>query len=61
MSAPLFQHPDGMGAVTYDRDSGKLILSNEAQGVEASASIGPDGLRELAAALLAASQEGGQQ
>lgn len=59
MTAPLFQHPDGMGAVSYDRDGHKLTLSNEAHGVKASASIGPDGLRELALALLAASQERG--
>lgn len=59
MSAPaetLYQHPDGLGCITWDAQTLTLTLTNETEGTTATALIGPAGLRELAAALLRAGQ-----
>ena len=53
MNTTLYHHPDGMGAIQYDAHAQTLCLSNDNDSTTANASIGPLGLRELAANLLA--------
>ena len=54
---PLYQHPDGMGSFQFDAESRRLFLFNDAEGLSAYAAIGPAGLRDVAAKLLAAADE----
>lgn len=49
--AALYQHPDGLG--TIEAMPGTLRITNEDAGIAICVTIGPDGLRELAASLLA--------
>ena len=49
----LYQHPDGMGLIQFDAESRRLFLFNDAEGLSAYALIGPAGLRDVAAKLLA--------
>ena len=53
MNTLLYHHPDGMGAIHYDAQTQTLCLTNDNDSTTANASIGPLGLRELAANLLA--------
>lgn len=53
MKAILYQHPDGEGSIQFDAESYRLSLINDAEGMSASALIGPWGLRDVAAKLLA--------
>ena len=53
----LYQHPDGMGSFQFDAESRHLFLFNDAEGLSAYALIGPAGLRDVAAKLLAAADE----
>ena len=53
----LYQHPDGMGSFQFDADSRRLFLFNNAEGLSGYALIGPAGLRDVAAKLLAAADE----
>lgn len=57
----LFEHPDGEGAIEYG--GGILIVANDIDATETRVLIGPAGLRDLAARLLALADEidGGQQ
>ncbi len=57
MSAPVYQHPDGMGSFQFDAESRRLFLFNEAEGLSTYAAIGPAGLRDVAAKLLALADE----
>ena len=57
MSAPVYQHPDGMGSFQFDAESRRLFLLNAAEGMSAYALIGPAGLRDVAAKLLALADE----
>ena len=54
----LYQHPDGMGSFQFDAESRRLFLFNDAEGLRTDAAIGPAGLRDVAAKLLAAADEG---
>ena len=49
----LYLHPDGEGEIFFEASTGRLSTSNEAEGLNAHALIGPIGLRDLAAKLLA--------
>ena len=53
----LYRHPDGMGSFQFDAESRRLFLFNDAEGLSAYAAIGPAGLRDVAAKLLAAADE----
>lgn len=53
MKQVLYRHPDGAGVISYDAQAHTLCIANESKGTAAKASIGPVGLRELAAHLLA--------
>ena len=53
MDATLYHHPDGMGAIHYNALTQTLCLTSDNDSTTANASIGPLGLRELAAKLLA--------
>ena len=53
MDATLYHHPDGMGAIRYDAQAQALCLTNDNDSTTANAAMGPLGLRELAAKLLA--------
>lgn len=53
----LYQHPDGKGELLFDAAISRLYLLTEAEGQSACAMIGPDGLREVAAKLLAMADE----
>ena len=57
----LFAHPDGMGAIEHA--PGILIVTNDLDATSAVVRIGTNGLRDLAARLLALADEidGGQQ
>ena len=57
MMPPVYQHPDGMGAFQFDAESRRLFLFNDAEGLSAYALIGPAGLRDVAAKLLALADE----
>ena len=54
---PVYQHPDGMGSLQFDAESRRLFLFNAAEGLSAYALIGPWGLRDVAAKLLALADE----
>lgn len=49
----IYQHPDGEGEIRFDAETSRLFLLNEAEGLSAYALIGPWGLRDVAAKLLA--------
>ena len=49
----LYQHIDGMGELSFDAASCRLFAGNESEGLSAYVLIGPDGLRDVAAKLLA--------
>jgi hypothetical protein len=49
----VYRHPDGEGEIRFDAETSRLFLLNEAEGLSAYASIGPWGLRDVAAKLLA--------
>ena len=49
MNGSLYNYPDGMGAIHYDAQA--LCVTNDS--ATANVSIGPVGLHELAAKLLA--------
>ena len=53
----LYQHPDGTGSIQFDAESRRLFLFNDAEGLSAYALIGPAGLRDVAAKLLALADE----
>ena len=53
MMATVYQHPDGMGEIMFEAATGRLFTSNDAEGLSAYALIGPAGLRDVAAKLLA--------
>jgi hypothetical protein len=53
----VYQHPDGEGLIQFDTEALRLSLINEAEGLSACALIGPWGLRDLAAKLLALADE----
>ena len=55
----LYQHPDGMGELLFDAESSRLLLLNDAEGLHAYALIGPAGLRDVAAKLLALADDVG--
>lgn len=57
MMPPVYQHPDGMGSFQFDAESRRLFLFNDCEGLSAYALIGPAGLRDVAAKLLAAADE----
>lgn len=56
---PVFTHPDGFGAISYDPKTQRLFLGNESEALSAWAYIGPWGLRELAEKLLKLAAEMG--
>lgn len=49
----IYRHPDGEGSIQFDAESYRLSLSNDEEGLSAYALIGPWGLRDVAAKLLA--------
>lgn len=53
----LYQHPDGEGEIFFEAATGRLFLLNDAEGLSAYALIGPAGLRDVAAKLLALADE----
>ena len=53
MAAPIYRHPDGEGNLQFDAATSRLFLFNAAEGLSAYALIGPWGLRDVAAKLLA--------
>ena len=53
----LYQHPDGMGEIMFEAATGRLFTSNDCEGLSAYALIGPAGLRDVAAKLLALADE----
>ena len=55
----LYQHPDGMGELLFDAETSRLLLLNDAEGLHAYALIGPAGLRDVAAKLLALADDVG--
>lgn len=52
-AATVYRHPDGEGSIQFDAESCRLFLFNDAEGLSAYALIGPWGLRDVAAKLLA--------
>ena len=57
MMPPVYQHPDGMGEIMFEAATGRLFTLNDAEGLSAYALIGPAGLRDVAAKLLALADE----
>ena len=53
----IYRHPDGEGSIQFDAESCRLFLFNDAEGLSAYALIGPWGLRDVAAKLLALADE----
>lgn len=53
----VYRHPDGEGEICFDAESSRLFLLNESEGLSAYALIGPAGLRDVAAKLLALADE----
>lgn len=53
----LFLHPDGEGEIFFEAATGRLVTSNDADGLSAYALIGPAGLRDVATKLLALADE----
>ena len=53
----LYRHPDGMGEIMFEAATGRLFTLNDAEGLGAYAAIGPAGLRDVAAKLLALADE----
>ena len=53
----LYQHPDGMGEIMFEAATGRLFTSNDCESLSAYALIGPAGLRDVAAKLLALADE----
>ena len=53
----LYRHPDGAGRLDFDADTSRLYLVNDEIDVASFALIGPWGLRELGAKLLALAAE----
>ena len=53
----LYQHPDGMGEIMFEAATGRLFTLNDAEGLSGYVLIGPAGLRDVAAKLLAAADE----
>ena len=53
----LYRHPDGMGEIMFEAATGRLFTLNDAEGLSAYALIGPAGLRDVAAKLLALADE----
>ena len=53
----LYRHPDGMGEIMFEAATGRLFTLNDAEGLSGYALIGPAGLRDVAAKLLAAADE----
>lgn len=49
----LYRHPDGEGTIQFNAESGRLSLINEGEDLSAYVLIGPEGLRDVAARLLA--------
>lgn len=48
----LYQHPDGLGTIKADAARSRLVVINEVSETAAAVTIGPDGLRSLAAELV---------
>ena len=57
MAAPIYRPPDGEGSLQFDAATSRLFLFNAAEGMSAYALIGPWGLRDVAAKLLALADE----
>lgn len=53
----LYKHPDGEGEIFFEAATGRLFLFNDAEGLSAYALIGPAGMRDVAAKLLALADE----
>lgn len=53
----LYKHPDGLGHIIYDPRDRRLYLVDESNGPAAFASIGPWGLRDMAACLIDVADE----
>lgn len=53
----IYRHPDGEGDIRFDAEASRLFLLNESEGLSAYALIGPAGLRDVAAKLLALADE----
>ena len=53
----IYAHPDGMGEIMFEAATGRLFTSNDCEGLSAYALIGPAGLRDVAAKLLALADE----
>ena len=49
----LYKHPDGLGELSFDATTSRLFVANDCEGLSAYCLIGPDGLRDVAAKLLA--------
>jgi len=55
--AAIYRHPDGEGSIQFDAKNCCLYLFNDAEGLSSYALIGPWGLRDVAAKLLALADE----
>ena len=53
----LYRHPDSEGEILFDVATGRLFVLNDAEGLSAYALIGHDGMRDVAAKLLALADE----
>ncbi len=48
----LYEHPDGLGELTFDVHARRLLVFNRSETMSTHVSIGPAGLRILACRLL---------
>lgn len=53
----IYMHPDGMGELLFDAAISRLFFFNDAEGQSGYVLIGPRGLRDVAAKLLALADE----
>lgn len=53
----IYLHPDGLGELLFDAAISRLFFFNDAEGQSGFALIGPAGLRDVAAKLLALADE----
>ena len=53
----IYLHPDGMGELLFDAAISRLFFFNESEGQSGYLLIGPRGLRDVAAKLMALADE----
>lgn len=49
---PIYEHPDGMGSISYNPKTQTLSIENESESTATTVLVGQWGLREIARSLL---------